>query len=145
MDTTKILHIIKAGESETVEFKKSTAHLSRAGETLCAFLNRRGGRVFIGVTPEGKVVGQQVTDSTLRDIASMTDRFEPPAPIEIRIIDLEVKGKNVIVLDAPTLADSRPFSFNGRPYQRVGSTTSVMPQNRYESLLLDRAHARRRW
>lgn len=32
---------IEAGESETLEFKKSTGQLSRAGETLCAFLNGR--------------------------------------------------------------------------------------------------------
>ena len=55
--------VIAGGESETVEFKKSTAQLTRAGETLCAFLNCQGGRVFIGVTPEGRVVGQQITDS----------------------------------------------------------------------------------
>jgi hypothetical protein len=35
--------------------------------------------------------------------------------------------------------------FDGRPYQRVETTTSRMPQERYESLLLDRMHARRRW
>jgi predicted HTH transcriptional regulator len=44
------LHAIAAvGESETVEFKKSTAQFARAGETLCAFLNANGGRVFIGI------------------------------------------------------------------------------------------------
>ena len=62
--------IIAGGESETVEFKKSTAQLTRAGETLCAFLNSQGGRVFIGVTPEGRAVGQQITDSTLREVAA---------------------------------------------------------------------------
>lgn len=39
--------IVRAGESETVEFKKSTAQLRRAGETLCGMLNGNGGRVLI--------------------------------------------------------------------------------------------------
>lgn len=42
--------IVASGESETVEFKKSTAQLARCGETLSAFLNGQGGRVFIGIT-----------------------------------------------------------------------------------------------
>ena len=37
------------------------------------------------------------------------------------------------------------WAFDGRAYQRVQTTTSVMPQDRYEAMLLDRAHARRRW
>jgi len=73
--------IVAAGESETVEFKKSTAQLTRVGQTLSAFLNGQGGRVFIGVSPEGKVVGQQVADSTLREVAAMLARFEPAALI----------------------------------------------------------------
>ena len=39
MELKEIQHLAAAGESETVEFKKSTAQLPRAGETLCAFLN----------------------------------------------------------------------------------------------------------
>jgi ATP-dependent DNA helicase RecG len=35
--------------------------------------------------------------------------------------------------------------FAGRPYQRVQSTTSVMPQAEYERRLLERAHVSRRW
>jgi predicted HTH transcriptional regulator len=47
--------IVAAGESETVEFKQSTGQLTRAGETLCAFLNCQGGGVFIGITAEGRM------------------------------------------------------------------------------------------
>lgn len=38
-----------------------------------------------------------------------------------------------------------PFTYDGRPYQRIGTTTSVMPQERYQELLLRRVHSRRRW
>ncbi len=54
--------LVAQGESETLEFKRSTAELRRAGETLCAFLNGEGGQVLIGVGPDGKIVGQQVAD-----------------------------------------------------------------------------------
>jgi ATP-dependent DNA helicase RecG len=58
MGVAEIQRLADSGESETVEFKKSTGQLSRAGETLCAFLNTEGGQVLIGVTPKGKVTGQ---------------------------------------------------------------------------------------
>jgi len=136
---------IAAGESETLELKKSTGQLNRAGETLCAFLNGSGGTVLVGVTSAGKIVGQEVSDKTEREIAAVLQRFEPPASIEVDLVDLSETGRKLIALEAKPPADARPFTFDGRPYVRVRSTTSVMPQDRYEALLLDRAHARRRW
>lgn len=145
MDLRTVERLIQGGESETLEFKRSTAQLPRAGETLCAFLNGEGGRVVIGVTPEGRIVGQEVADRTQQDIARVLDRFEPPAPVEHRVVPLPDSGSSVIVLEAPKIADGRPFTYDGRPYQHVGTATSRMPQDRYERLLLDRAHARRLW
>lgn len=44
-----------AGESETVEFKKTTGQRSEAARSLCAMLNNRGGSVIFGVAPDGSV------------------------------------------------------------------------------------------
>lgn len=41
--------LIALGESETLEFKRSTPELRRASETLCAFLNGDGAQVLVGV------------------------------------------------------------------------------------------------
>ncbi len=49
--TVALTQLIAQGESETLELKRSTAELKRAGETLCAFLNGEGGKVLIGVAP----------------------------------------------------------------------------------------------
>ena len=136
--------LVAQGESETLEFKRSTAELRRAGETLCAFLNGEGGQVLIGVAPDSKVVGQQVADTTLRDIAATLGRFEPPAHIEIERVDVG-EGRTVIVLEAPSAREYAPFVFEGKPYRRVGSTTTVMSQEEYARLLLDRSHSRHRW
>ena len=137
--------LIAAGESETLELKRSTGQLNPAGQALCAFLNSQGGKVVIGAIDDGKVVGQIVSDKTRREIATMLGRFEPPAPVDVEHIDLPGGSKQVIVLEARPPGDGCPFTFDGRAYQRVQSTTSVMPQDRYEKMLLERAHARRRW
>jgi ATP-dependent DNA helicase RecG len=136
---------VSSGESATLEFKQSTGQLSRAGETLCAFLNGDGGAVVLGVTLEGRVVGQEVGDKTRGEIAAVLDRFEPPALVEVEYVDLPGSDRKLVVLEARLQGDARPFVFDGRPYQRVGTTTSRMPQERYESLLLDRMQARWRW
>ncbi|MFH1532402.1 MAG: Fic family protein [Pseudomonadota bacterium] len=49
MNLDDIKRLATAGESETVEFKRSTAELPRAAETLCACLSGQGGQVLIGV------------------------------------------------------------------------------------------------
>lgn len=145
MNLADIEQLASGGESETLEFKKTTGQLKKASETLCAFLNTRGGKVLIGVSPQGKVVGQQVSDSTQQDLAGAIRKFEPPAPIGIEYVELPDSSLRVIVLDASPSVEDAPFIWNGRPYERVGTTTSVMPQERYQQLLLRRMHGRRRW
>lgn len=49
------------------------------------------------------------------------------------------------MLEAPAAFETRPFVLDGRPDQRVGTTNSVIPQERCQGLLLEQAHARRRW
>jgi hypothetical protein len=52
-----LTHVVSlAGESETVEFKKTIGQLSRATEALCAFLNAHGGQVLFGVGPDSQAL-----------------------------------------------------------------------------------------
>jgi ATP-dependent DNA helicase RecG len=145
MTIAEIESLARRGESESIEFKKSTGQLSRAAETICAFLNGYGGVVLIGVLPDRKIVGQIVGDSTLQDMAQALRRFEPPAPVQIQRIALPDSEREVLVLRSDASHESRPFTFDGRPYERIGSTTSVMPQEKYQRLLLERAHTSQRW
>ena len=144
MDLGEVKRLAAAGESETVEFKKSTAQLRPAAEALCGFLNANGGQVLFGVSSSGGIEGQEIADSTLRDIAATLHKFEPPGHISIDRVPLP-SGREILALSAAMAHDARPFAFNGRPYQRVGSTTTLMPQERYQRLLIERAHARNRW
>jgi ATP-dependent DNA helicase RecG len=144
MEWEELQGIVAKGESETVEFKKSTGQLSRAGETLCALLNGKGGRVFFGVTPEGQIVGQRISDSTQQDLATMLSRFEPHAPIDISRIPLP-NGLEVLVLEATPATGKAPYVFDARPYQRVGSTTSTMPHPLFEERVLERSHRHSPW
>lgn len=136
--------LLKQGEGPTLEFKRSTGELREALQTVCAFLNATGGMVLFGVRPNGSPEGQQVSDQTLRDIAQALDRFEPPLNVPVERLPFD-KGREILALRVEGASDSVPFTFEGRPYERLSSTTRKMSQARYEKLLLDRGHARRRW
>ncbi len=135
--------LVRRGESERLEFKKSTADRKSAMETLCGFLNGHGGTVLLGVTAAGKIEGMTVTDPTLREIAGELKRIDPPITADLLPVELE-NGRSVLVL-ASGPGPMAPYLYNGRPFQRVASTTSLMPQADYQRLLLQRDHARDRW
>ncbi len=146
MNLEQLRALVSEGESDTLEFKRSTAQLQRAGETLCAFLNGAGGRVLIGVSNDGTIVGQTVAEGTHRDITRMLTGFEPPAPITIELTPIEPESdRSVIILTAPPSNETRPFTFRARAYQRRGAETMIMPQQTYNNLLLARTHMSQRW
>ncbi|HID75187.1 MAG TPA: transcriptional regulator, partial [Planctomycetaceae bacterium] len=93
---------------------------------------------------QGRILGQTVSDKTLRVLADLLRRFEPPATIAQTRIDMG-GGKQVFVLEACPDPTQRPYVFYGRPYQRIGPTTSVMPQEQYHRLLAERPDSRSRW
>lgn len=137
--------LVSLGESETLEFKLTSGQLERAGESLRGFLNQQGGTVLLGVTESGLIRGQLVSDKTLRDVATLFDRFEPAPPVSISKIALPNSDLAVIALEAHWRQGMGPFTFEGRPFDRVGPTTRRMVQSRYQQLLLDRLAGRYRW
>ncbi len=142
--TPTLTQLVAKGESKTLEFKRSTGELREALQTLCAFANGGGGRVVIGVKPDGQLVGQQVGEQTFHEIAAARDRFEPPIEFEVEAVEV-APGRSALVLTVAGARDSVPFTFDSRAFDRVDNTTRKMTQERYEALLLERAHSRRRW
>ena len=136
--------LVSQGESDTIEFKRSTGEMKEAMQTLCAFLNGMGGTVLFGVKPNGAIEGQEVSDQTLRDIVQAADRFEPPAHVSIHRVKVKA-ARDVILIVAEGGREMRPFVYEGHAYERVSSTTRRMPQPKYERLLVERGHAKRRW
>ncbi|MDI6793616.1 MAG: putative DNA binding domain-containing protein [bacterium] len=57
MTKAELLTLIKQGEGQRLEFKKSVAELDRVIHTLAAFANTNsdGGHVLIGVGDKGKI------------------------------------------------------------------------------------------
>ena len=138
-----IKRLVAKGESETLELKKSTGELREAMESLCAFLNHRGGLVVFGVASDGRILGQQVNDNTLHDVTTAVRSIEPAAQVAVVRIDVG-DGRALVALRA-TPGDGGPFTYDGRGFVRVGNTVRRMKHEEFERLVLSRLHAKHRW
>jgi ATP-dependent DNA helicase RecG len=135
--------LIAQGESETLEFKKSTGQLSRAIETLTAFANTKGGTVVFGVDDNGVIVGQQVADTTIREVSNTINSAITPRLYPSIIAD-EIDGKKVLVVSIPE-GTAKPYVTHDHPFKRVGTTNQAMTREEYERLLLERNRHRLLW
>jgi len=142
MTLDDIKRLVAAGESEVVEFKKSTGQRTEATKTLCAMLNGKGGQVLFGVTDEGEVVGQQVQTKTLEGLAQEFRRLEPQAAPTLEVFPI-AEERSVIVATVP--GGGGLFLFDGRAYMRSGPTTQRMSKTTYEQLISFQMHPLHRW
>ena len=57
MKIQNISKLIGATESTIIEWKPSLSQINEIIESITAFSNTDGGRVFIGVSKDGKIIG----------------------------------------------------------------------------------------
>lgn len=143
MTRDEITDLVAQGESETLEFKKTTGERVEAAKTVCAMLNHRGGAVLIGVAKDGTVSGQQVGDSTIERLAEELQNIDPPVFPAIDRVPMR-DGKTVLMIRVGRGA-MRPYAHKNIPYRRVGNTTRRMTQEEYSQTLLERMHNEERW
>ena len=118
--------------------KKTTGELKDAMHTACAMLNSEGGWLIFGIAPTSmKIIGQEVTDSTQRELAQALSLIEPATDVHIEYIDVpDYPGNKVIALHFEAFVWGRqPFTYHGCPYYKVESTTKVMPRGMFEERL----------
>lgn len=104
-------------ESETIEFKKTTGELKEGMVSIAAILNKHGvGTLYFGVKPNGDAVGQEVSESSLRDVSRIV--YETIKPQIYPVITEEVlDGRHIIKVEFS--GEERPYSAAGRYYLRT--------------------------
>ncbi len=105
MTSEQLLHTIQQGESISVEFKTSKEKLNKdAFDSICAFLNRRGGHLILGVNDNKEITGvdenavQDVLD-TLAKNANNPQKLNPPYYLSPEVFDID--GKKLIAVYVP--------------------------------------------
>jgi len=112
--------LIKQGEGISVEFKECRRTLNRnVYKTVCAFLNRHGGDLLLGVRDAGEVTGvdPDCIDNIKKDFVTAINNLQklhPPAYLSVDEVDVE--GKTVLRIYVPE--SSQVHRCNGRIYDR---------------------------
>ena len=106
-------------ESEQLELKRTTAELDEAIISIVAMLNKhKKAELYFGISNDGSINGQDITDKTLRDITkSISDHIEPKVyPYVNRVnfgdktcVHIKVQGENI------------PYFADGRAFIRIGT------------------------
>ena len=139
MTIDDIQRLIQSDETRTLELKKTTGELKDGMCSACAFLKTAGGLLLFGVAPGTlQIVGQQVTENTRREIAHELTKLEPSINLPVEYVDVPHReGFQVIAirLEGASFGDI-PYTYDGKPYQRVESTTVVMPRDVFEERIM---------
>ena len=122
-------------ESETLEFKKTTGEVDKAMDNIASMLNKHGhGTLYFGVSPNGEVTGQQISASSLDDVAKKVKAAIKPMiypEIKQEVLD----GKTVIRVDFS--GKEKPYSSFGRYFKRVFDRTEEMTPDELKRMMAD--------
>ncbi|MHB1254495.1 MAG: AlbA family DNA-binding domain-containing protein, partial [Candidatus Humimicrobiaceae bacterium] len=122
-----IKELINGGESKTVEFKEDFPQKNQISKTACAFANRAGGYIVIGVNDRGGVKGlsNDLLDEYLDRISNIVHDSVYPMLIP-ELYTYKIDNKNVIVVQVyPGNMPPYYIKSDGKlkgTYVRVGKT-----------------------
>src|SRR3989338_126607 len=144
MELESLRRLVREGESDTLELKKSLSDIDRIVEEVCGFANTHGGIVLIGVSDDGKIAGVEVARHTEERLANkIADNTEEPLSPSLNLIRLE-NGKTVMKI-AISESKRKPHTAFGRPFKRIGTVTKRMPKEEYDLSVLERNAEQLRW
>jgi ATP-dependent DNA helicase RecG len=121
MDKNKLHNILAVGETVATEFKRcSNGVMSDTYETVCSFLNRFGGDIYLGVENDGTVSGvpADAVVGIVKNFISMASNPEVISPTVCLAPEiLEFEKKTIIHIHVP--ASSEVHSCKKVIYDRV--------------------------
>ena len=104
-------------ENETLEFKKTTGEIKEGMVSISSILNKhKVGTLYFGVKPNGDVTGQDVSESSLRDVSRAV--YEMIRPQIYPVITEEVY-EDRYVIKVEFEGSEVPYSAGGRYYLRT--------------------------
>lgn len=118
--------MLKQGESQTTEFKKSLSLKKEAFESLCGMVNSdyAKGLVIFGISPTNDIIGIEpgnLDSSQLSLTRHIRQKFEPPLICSIEVIP--VQDKFLIIISAKRLPQVPYHEYDSRAFIREGTST----------------------
>ena len=117
---SNILQLLKNGENIFVEYKESKTELNKdVYQTVCAFSNRAGGDIFLGVKDDGSIVGvdDEKIESIKKDfVTTINNSQKINPPLYLNIETIEIENKKILHIHVPT--SKLVHTLNGKIYDR---------------------------
>lgn len=112
---------------------------NEAVEAIAAILNKHcRGTVYFGIDDSGFVKGQQVSDSTKKDISRViSERIEPRIAPTIEVLTIEQRT----IIKVSFSGHNRPYAVNGRYLIRTGTENRVMSPDELKRLIKNEDYA----
>lgn len=131
-------------ETEQVEFRKSTSELREGMESIASILNKHeSGQLYFGVRPDGEVIGQEVSEKTLRQVSQAIGNHIRPV-IHPLVEELE-DGDGHTYIHIAFSGQEQPYSCDGRYRIRVADEDLIMSGDQLGRMYLERAAKLRPW
>ncbi|HOJ06987.1 MAG: HTH domain-containing protein [Ignavibacteriota bacterium] len=120
MSIELVKSLLKKRERIRIEFKRAQNYIpENLFETVCAFLNREGGSILLGVDNEGNVAGvdSSSVSQMKADISSLSNNSTKLNPTFLLFpSEVEIKGRKIIHIQVP--ASSQVHKCNGVIFDR---------------------------
>jgi len=122
-------------ESDRLEWKKSTSQLDNSLKTICGFLNHKGGIIKFGIDNRGNMIGQDISDNTIKNITQkVTHKIKPEFIPKIKKV--KENKKTILVIKIPE-GNNKPYFLGGIPYIRIGTETRLLPIDNLKDLIIE--------
>jgi ATP-dependent DNA helicase RecG len=126
--------VFKLTENERLELKSSLAERQEILETISAFSNTKGGTIYIGIAPEGKIIGIDVGNRTIETLANEIKQNTDPRvfpTIEIQ----QMNNKDVIVIKVAEYP-TKPVWVKDKVFLRVGRSNQRASAEKIRDFIL---------
>ena len=124
-------NLITQGESQVLEYKASFD--KAVIESLVAFANAQGGKVLVGVSDAGKMLGVTLGKETLNEWLGQIKSSTSPALIPD--ITADINGKTIVEIDIREFP-VKPVNTRGRYYKRVASSNHALSSSEIADLYM---------
>ncbi len=114
--------VLENGEDYKTEFKqKPDAKLDRE---ITAFANSAGGKIYIGITDDGKIKGINITNQLKSRIEDIAKNCDPQILISVQVL----KKDKILIVDVPE-SKNKPHRCSSGFYIRSGASSQKLTRD----------------
>ena len=115
MDKKELEFVLKEGEGQFIEFKESLDSKSLSKE-ITAFANSQGGKIFIGISDDGKIKGIEITNKLKSEIQDIARNCDPSIKVKTEQLD------KILIVKVEE-GSNKPYSCSQGFYLRSGASS----------------------